>query len=183
MILPVRRFGPLILLLAQALSATQVARLSFEELTDSSDLIVSGRLTRSWAAWDAGHKYIWTHYALSAGAVHKGAAGPTVELAEPGGTLDGIVMSVAGAVAYTPGEDVVVFLQRMPNGYLRTAGWGQGRYRIDAHGRIRAGSAMRGLEFVDTRTPAGSLTSLTTLEGMSLNELSLRIAARLGRTR
>jgi hypothetical protein len=42
---------------------------------------------------------------------------------------------------------------------------------------------MRGLEFVDTRTPAGSLTSLTTLEGMSLNELSLRIAARLGRTR
>jgi len=160
-----------------------VARLSFEELADTSDLVVAGRPTRSWTAWDASHKYIWTHYEVSVTSVHKGAPGSTVELAEPGGVLDGIAMGIAGSVGYTPGEYVLVFLQRMPNGYLRTTGWGQGRYPIDAHGRIRADSVMRGLEIVDTGTQAAASTPLTTLEGMSLNELSRRIAARTGRTR
>jgi hypothetical protein len=162
--------------------ATEVARLSFEELADTSDLVVSGHATRAWAAWDTNHKYIWTHYELSVASVHKGAPGSTVELAEPGGALDGIVMGIAGSVAYTPGEYVLVFLQRMPNGYLRTTGWGQGKYPIDAHGRIGTAGVMRGLEIVDTRTPAHGVISLTTLEGMNLNELSRRIAARPRRT-
>src|SRR5690349_2191487 len=131
------------LLLLQALSATQAARLSFEELTDTSDVIVSGRSGRTWAAWDANRKYIWTHYELTVESVHKGASRSTVEVAEPGGTLDGMVMGIAGTVAYAPGEHVLVFLQRMPNGYLRTTGWGQGKYRVDMQGRIQAGKAMR----------------------------------------
>jgi len=170
------------LLLLQAASATQIARLSFEQLVDTSDLIFSGRVIRSWAAWDEHHKYIWTHYEVSVQSAQKGAPGPTVEMAEPGGALDGVVIGIAGTVVYTPGENVFVFLQRMPNGYLRTTGWGQGRYLVDAKGRIHADSVLRGLEIVDARIPASASapirTPLTTLEGMSLSELGLRIAAR-----
>src|SRR3954469_2326238 len=141
-------------LLLHASRATEIARLSFEELADTSDLVGSGQATHSWAAWDSNRKYIWTHYELSVTSVYKGTPGATVELAEPGGALDGIVMGIAGAVVYTPGEHVLVFLQRMPNGYLRTTGWSQGKYLVDAHGRIRAGLLTRGLEILDTGASA-----------------------------
>ena len=179
------------LLLLNIGRATVIGRLSFEDLVDTSELVIAGKVTRSWAAWDAHRKYIWTHYEVAVQSAQKGAAGATVEMAEPGGALDGIVMGIAGTPVYTPGENVLVFLQRMPNGYLRTTGWGQGRYLVDSNGRIHADSILRGLEIVDARNsgaaPPG--TSLTTLDGMNLNELRLRIAARTratavaGRTR
>ena len=175
-----RRLARLIaagLFLLQAVRAAVIARLSFEELIDTSDLIVAGRVTRDWTAWDAHHKYIWTHYEVSVHSAQKGAPGQLVEMAEPGGTLDGILMSIAGTVVYTPGENILVFLQRMPNGYLRTTGWGQGRYLVDAKGRIHAQSMLRGLEVIDTKTPVR--TPLTTLNGMSLDQLRLRIAAHM----
>jgi hypothetical protein len=180
------RFAVLIgagLLLLQTAGATVVGRLSFEELVDTSDLIVSGRITRAWAAWDTNHKYIWTHYEVFVKSALKGAPGSTVEMAEPGGALDGVVIGIAGTVVYTPGENVLVFLQRMPNGYLRTTGWGQGRFLVDANGRIHADSILRGLEIIDTRTPLPASMPLTTLDGMSLNDLSVRIAARTRSTR
>ena len=43
----------------QTLHATLIPRLSFEQLTDTSELIVSGRISDSWAAWDPQHKYIF----------------------------------------------------------------------------------------------------------------------------
>ena len=158
--------------------ATMVPRLSFEELTDSSDLVVSGSIIRSWAAWDSGHKYIWTHYEISVASAPKGKTAATVEFAEPGGTLDGVAHAIAGAVSYRPGEQVVVFLQRMPNGYLRTTGWGQGKYSLDSAGRVH-GSALRAAEVVDLRQPARASTSLETLDGMSLRDLALRVSARV----
>ena len=157
--------------------ATLIPRLSFEQLTDVSDLIVSGRITASWAAWDQEHKYIWTRYNLSVGSSLKGTPANTVEFAEPGGALDGHAMSIAGTVSYAVGDKLVVFLSRMPNGYLRTTGWAQGKYALDAGGRLHSQTSP-GAEAVDVNTaPAGS--SLQTLEGMSLTELSERIAARL----
>lgn len=141
-------------------SATLIPRLSFEQLTDASELILSGRITAAWAAWDEDHKYIWTHYNLSVASSLKGTAATVVEFAEPGGALAGRVMSIAGSVSYALGDDMVVFLSRMPNGYLRTTGWAQGKYALDARGRLH-GEA-----------------SLQTLEGMSLTELRQRVSSR-----
>lgn len=123
------RFWVLLLACVAAHSAL-VPRLSFEELTDQSDLVASGYINRSWVAWDASHKYLWTHYELDVTSLHKGTAGRVVEFAEPGGTADGIAMEIAGSVIYVPGENVFVFLQKMPNGYLRTTGWAQGKYSL-----------------------------------------------------
>jgi hypothetical protein len=72
-------------------------------------------------------------------------------------------MTIAGTVAYTIGENVVVFLSRMPNGYLRTTGWEQGKYTLDSDDRLRG-------------------ASVTGVQGMSLNELKQRIAARIQAT-
>lgn len=159
------------LLLVCAAGATSVIQLSFEELVDRSEAIVSGQVTRSWAAWDAEHKFIWTHYEVAVSAVHKGTPGTTVVVSEAGGTLDGRVMTIAGTVTYRAGENVLVFLTRVPNGYLRTTGWGQGKYTVDGKGILHGGASLR----------AG--TSIPSLEGMSAAQLHALVAARPGSTR
>ena len=162
------------LLLTGAAWATLVPRLSFEELVDQSEVIAGGKITRSWTAWDASHKYIWTHYELNVTSLQKGTAARTVEFAEPGGELDGRVMTIAGSVTYDRGADVVVFLSRMPNGLLRTSGWAQGRYDVDSAGHLHAATSAAEL----TGQPSAG-TSIRTLEGLTVAEFGQRVAARL----
>ena len=181
-----RRFGALIVSTAFFLtiaSASDLPRLSFNELTDNSELIVSGHVTRTWTDWDADHKYIWTHFELTVSSTHKGTAGQTVDIAEPGGQVDGIGMSISGAAGYRVGDSVMVFLSRMPNGYLRTAGFGQGKYTVDAAGRVHGEVALKTAETVAVGTggapPAGAVRSL---DGMSVGQVGQMVAARV-RTR
>ena len=166
---------------AASATATSVPRITFAELTDNSDLVASGRIVREWTAWDSGHKYIWTHYQLRTSGVHKGAAGPMVEFAEPGGMADGMGMTIAGAVRYSVGDNVMVFLQRMPNGYLRTTGWGQGKYLVDGDSKLHAEMSLRESDLVNTRTARAGNAARMALEGLSLGDavrmVSLRVAA------
>jgi hypothetical protein len=166
------------LLLSGAASATIIPRISFGELVDVSDLIVSGQVTRTWAEWDNDHKYIWTHYELQVASAPKGRPAGTVEFAEPGGVVGGVGMMIAGSVIYTPGENVLVFLQRMPNGYLRTTGWGQGKYGLDSAARLRADVSLRGVEPAALKTAEAS-PSLQNLSGMNLGEVTRLIVARV----
>jgi len=170
------RVGAAIVLFAGLAGATLIPGVSFETLTDSSEIVVSGRIARSWAAWDPAHKYIWTHYELITTAALKGGAFSKVEFAEPGGELDGKIMSIAETVTYAPGENVVVFLSRMPNGYLRTTGWAQGKYSVDATGKLHAAAYGDGIM---PQIGHAHGTPLATLEGISISELRQRVGARI----
>jgi hypothetical protein len=176
-----KRFGGVLaaaLLLLSAASATTIAKLSFNQLTDNADLVVSGTVTRSWAAWDAAHKYIWTHYDVSVLSQIKGSAGQTVEIEELGGVVGDSGMTIPGTVVYQTGEKVLVFLSRWPNGYLRTTGWGQGKYRIDVGNRLHGDSSLSKVEIV-AGSEAATASVSRTLEGMSLNEAAVRVANRV----
>lgn len=166
------------LLWASNAAATSVPSLSFEQLTDRSELIVTGDIARSWTDWDSAHKYIWTFYELTVSSAQKGSLGSSVILSEPGGVVGIHGVAVAGAVTYRPGERVLVFLERMPNGYLRTTGWSQGKFDVDDAGRLHAESA-GALEIVSTEKGAVSATPLRALNGMTVAELGARITARL----
>lgn len=168
--------------LAPLAQATTLQRLTFEELTDSSDMIVTGKVTRTWAAWDASRHYIWTHYEVEVAATQKGARTTTVQLSEPGGTAEGTSMTIAGTAKYNVGEEVMLFLNKMPNGMIRTTGWGQGKYTIDAQGKLHADLASRGAEYVDMKTGATGVQPLATLESLTRQEAGLRVAARLRAT-
>ena len=169
----------LTLLWTSTAGATSVPGLSFEQLTDRSEMVITGEVSRTWTSWDSEHKYIWTHYELAVSATHKGANAATVVLSEPGGTVGLQGMAIAGAVGYQPGERVLVFLQRMPNGYLRTTGWSQGKYTVDAAGRLHPENARGGVELVSAPGSPAAGMPLRTLNGMSVTELHGRIAARL----
>lgn len=166
-----------VLLIGSNAGATSVPNMTFEELADHSELILTGQVTRSWSDWDSDHKFIWTHYELSVASTQKGAPGSTVTVSEPGGVVGDRGMAIAGSVGYTPGDQVAVFLERMPNGYLRTTGWGQGKYTVDGTGHLHADGSLRGLEVVKVGAARG--TSLRTLAGITVGELKARVAARV----
>jgi hypothetical protein len=176
--------GAFSLLFALGLSATIAPSITFEQMTDQSELVVQGQVTRSWSDWDSEHKYIWTHYEIAVAGTQKGRAGATVVVSEPGGVVGDKAMAIAGVVGYSAGEQVAVFLQRMPNGYLRTAGWGQGKFAVDSTGHLHAAASMRGMEVVavDQKAKAPRGTSLRNLEGISVGELKTRVAARVAVT-
>ena len=105
-----------------------VPPLSLEDLVSHSDTIVEGQVVRTWTAMDSENRFIWTHYEISVGNRLKGPGQSSVEIAEPGGTLNGVTLLVHGSTPYKLGEQVSVFLYRMPIGYLRTTNYGQGKF-------------------------------------------------------
>ena len=159
--------------------ATMIPRVSVEQLVDQSDSIVTGRVIRSWTGWDPAHQYIWTHTEIQVSSVTKGPAGSTMVVSEPGGQLDGRALRVDGAVQYSPGEQVLLFVANTPNGYQRTVGWGQGKFLITPDNRIHATASAA--EFVDRRGLAQNGTSARGLDGALLSDARARVTAQLHR--
>jgi hypothetical protein len=160
------------LVMVQLAAASDLPQLSFNQMTDSSELVVSGTVTRTWADWDPDHKYIWTHYELAVSATHKGTAGQTVDIAEPGGQVNGMGMSISGAAGYAVGENVLAFLSRMPNGFLRTAGLGQGKYLLDTSGKVHGQTIFK----------SDSTETIRSLDGLSVSRVRQLVGARVRAT-
>jgi hypothetical protein len=77
------------LFLAGISAAAVIPRLTFDQLVDTSERVVQGRVLRTWVAWDRSRHFIWTHYEIAVSETVKGAASPSVVVSEPGGTLEG----------------------------------------------------------------------------------------------
>jgi hypothetical protein len=112
--------------------AAVVPRLTFEQLVDTSEQIVHGRVERSWVAWDRSRQFLWTHYEVSVRDSIKGGGAASIVVSEPGGSLDGFTLAISGTVQYRIGEEVVLFLHRTPIGYLRANGYQQGKYQVQS---------------------------------------------------
>jgi hypothetical protein len=151
----VRKFALFIPLAAWVLcTATVIPPVSFEDLVWKSDQIVTGQVIRSWASWGPEHKLIWTRYEIRVEDTIKGAREQTLVVSEPGGQLDGLGMRVEGAVPYESGEHVTLFLQTYPSGDKRTVGWGQGKFTLDAQGKVHPGisdGSLKGITSVELR--------------------------------
>jgi len=156
-----------VLCAAAAVWGAQVPRFSLEDLVDASQYIVHGRVIHTWTGWDAKHRYLWTHHEIAVVEALRGAPGARVTVSEPGGSLDGVHQSFSGALPFSPGEEVVLFLYRTPIGFLRAAGGGQGKFTVDGAGRARAQTA--GTELVENpRARRG--TALASLDALDVRE-------------
>ncbi len=122
-----------------AVPASALPRLTLAEMADGSEYIVEATVLRSWTAWDAPHRFIWTHHELSVSEWLKTpvASDRTIVVSEPGGTADGITMLADDATPYTSGEKVVVLAWPTTEGFLRAAGYGQGKFTITHDRRLR----------------------------------------------
>lgn len=154
--------------------AAVAPRITAEELVTQSEWIVRGHVTRSWAAWDSEHKYIWTHYEVAVAEMIRGAVAPTVTVSEPGGSLDGVNMGTSGTLPFAAGEDAVLFLYRTPIGYWRVVGGPQGKFSVSREGRVHTDGF--GVALVD---PSGGAAPGTPLGGFQ----GIPVADFLGRVR
>jgi len=179
------RLACLLLLLAVVrLPATLVERLTLEQLAERSERIVHGRCRRVWSAWDAARRNIWTHCEVEMMDSLKGGSAPLI-VSEPGGLVDGVEMSVEGVSLPRSGEEVVLFLYRVPDGYWRARGLSQGKFRILREtGRPQIRSAVEGLTLVEPRTaPEAPATALRRLDGLFLDDFTAAVRAVLARPR
>lgn len=131
------RLTAALLALAGGLAAATIPQMELSEVVARSPRIVQGRIVRTWTAWDAAHKAIWTHAEVEVERDLRGNAGKRITISELGGSVDGIEMHAPGAPKLRDGEEVVVFTYATPGGLWRLRGWGQGKYRVerDAAGR------------------------------------------------
>jgi hypothetical protein len=159
-------FGSLALLDAAVFPAFTV-----EDLATQSAVIAQGNVVRSWTAWDTAHKYIWTHYEISLTDVLRGSRVSSMIVSEPGGSLDGIHQQFSNALAYTPGENAVLFLYQTPIGYWRAVGGPQGKFIVETGGRVRLSTQAEVLD--STRRSAG--VSLQSLTGLSVTDFKNRV--------
>jgi len=130
--------------ICDAAHASALPRLTLAEMADGSEYTVEATVLRSWTAWDAPHRFIWTHYELSVNEWLKApvASDRTIVVSEPGGTADGVTMRADHATPYALGERVVVLAWRTPEEFLRAAGNGQGKFTVTGlagpcNGRLR----------------------------------------------
>lgn len=173
------------LVLSLPSGATLVPRMTVEQMMEASDAIIHGTIARTWSAWDSSHEFIWTHYELRLTESMLGDRLDKVVVSEPGGTVGNDSMEIVGAPRYRIGEEVVLLTARTPIGYLRTSGWGQGRFDVVADPRTGTKVVRSNLAGLELFEPAGAAspatlkpgTSPKSLDGLPLDQFKTRIRA------
>lgn len=170
-------YASAIFLFPYFLFASSLPRLTVEDLVGQSDTIAKGKVIRSWAAMDPENRFIWTHYEIQVSSALKGHPGATMEIAEPGGTLDGVTLLIPGGTRYQIGEEVGVFLYKTPIGYLRTTNYGEGKFTMSPDGRMHTNGEINlsGATFAQPKSQPAPGRGVDGLEGLKWNEFESRI--------
>ena len=120
-----------------AVIGSTLQRLSLSDLILKSTMIVRGTIQPGTSAALRG-SLIYTHYQLSVTNAYKGAVGQTIDVAVPGGVLNGMQQPVAGAPMLAPGKDYVIFLWTSKSGLTQVIGLSQGLFNVttNAQGQV-----------------------------------------------
>ncbi len=117
-------------LLSTAAFATTLVALDVAGLTRLSDAVVRGKVTAVEARLTRDGARIVTDATIEVAEVWKGAPGKTVVAMQPGGEVGEVGQRVEGTARFTPGEEVVVFLEARGTRWI-VAGMVQGKFRVE----------------------------------------------------
>jgi hypothetical protein len=118
-------------LTAVPLHATQVEYRSIEAMGAEAQRIVRGTVVEVRPYWNATHTRILTETTIEIAEDLKGSGTSTVLVVQFGGAVDGVRMTVAGALYWEPGEEVILFLEESLPGRHRVSGFSQGKFSIE----------------------------------------------------
>ncbi len=123
-----------------AVRSTTLVHMSVAQMTQTAELVIRARCVENSVRWDQGE--IWTFTTFAVEETWKGQQGfssnqyLTIRLL--GGTLGHFTSNVSGVPRFSPGEEVVLFLEPTgPHGYYSVVSWLQGTFRI--HEDLRTG--------------------------------------------
>lgn len=116
-----RRIAPVLVLALTSLflhsapvSATTVLEVSLEDMAKTTPLIVRGTVVDRTVEWSDDGLRIETRTHIRVTSPMKGPVLSQVVIRQSGGELDGVAMFIPGDASFSPGEDVVVFLEPHP---------------------------------------------------------------------
>jgi hypothetical protein len=128
----------LILLAAAAscltLPGSTLLRLGLGDMIQKSTMIVRGTIQPGTSVALRG-SIIYTHYQLSVTTAYKGTPGSSVDVAVPGGALNGMQQPVAGAPTLIPGQDSLFFLWTSKTGLTQVIGLSQGLFNVTTNAK------------------------------------------------
>jgi hypothetical protein len=175
-----RALLPVVLLLSLSVGATTMLRADLPELARSADTIIHGTVRRMESRWSGDGRRIVTDVEIQVTEALKGQAGGTVLVTQPGGRVGDIGQRVSGLASFTPGEEVVLFLERRGTQSFRVTGMAQGKYKVQ---RSADGSRVMAVPeptgdtlLVDPNTRQATTSSL---QSLSLSELKASIRTAL----
>lgn len=167
-----RPLAALALLLALPAAATSMLKADLPQLSQEADAVVRGTVRRVQSRWSGDGRRIVTDVELEVAETLKGTPPRTLVIVQPGGRVGDIGQRVSGLASFTPGEEVVVFLDRRGPDAFAVRGMAQGKYRVQRPGSGAAPLAVpeptgdarlvdpaTGAEVASTRRPV-SLESL-----------------------
>ena len=121
-----------------SLSASTLQRLSLKDMILKSTMIVQGKVQPGTSAVLRG-PLIYTHYQVSVTTAYKGMqSGQSVDVAVPGGALNGMLQPVAGAPTLTAGQQYVFFLWTSKSGLTQVIGLSQGLFTVTTNAQGQA---------------------------------------------
>jgi len=120
----------LCLALLAPLGATTLEQLTLDDMIRKSTAIVRARVTGSYADYRGSD--IYTHFRLQVVETWKSPA--ITDVAIPGGVVNGIRQSVAGAPELQPGREYVLFLWTGRSGLTQIMGLSQGLFNVSEEG-------------------------------------------------
>lgn len=177
------------LALAAPASASAVLDRSVEEMAARSHAVVRGTVVRSEARWDASGRRIQTYTQVRVTESLKGGLSGVVVVRQPGGRVGDLEQLASGAAAFSPGEDVVLFLERAPDerGAWLVGGLSSGKVALERGpaGQVHARRSLSGLEL---HTPAATGSTVRIVDRDDLGEAAaflerVRAAVRAGGAR
>jgi hypothetical protein len=152
--------------------ATQIIYQSPEQLGQQSTLVVRGLVVSVDSHWNDKHTKVFTTTRVAVDETYKGVSIPTVDIVQLGGVVGTVKVTVAGALQWKAGEEVLLFLEPYRQGTYQVSGFSQGKFNIEHDPRTGARfitqPALGGVELVNT--PSGKPTaSAATIEKVSLD--------------
>lgn len=118
-------------LISASSHATQILPRTPDQLADSSQSVVRGTVVQERSFWNESGTRILTEIEIEVQESYKGSAPQRVRILQMGGVVGTTRMTVAGALSWSQGEDVLVFLETSLPGNYRVAGFTQGKYEVE----------------------------------------------------
>ena len=100
-----------VLLMGSSALATQILPLSTQQLADGSPTVVRGTVVEERSYWNDAKTRILTEVEIEVAQSFKGSAPTRLRVVQMGGIVGTTKMTVAGALSWRTGEEVVLFLE------------------------------------------------------------------------
>ncbi|MFT5142378.1 MAG: hypothetical protein ACI80V_002370 [Rhodothermales bacterium] len=112
-------------------ASAQLARMTLDDLANTSTSIVHGQATASRAVWNADGTQILTEVTVQIQDQLKGAGGSTTVITIPGGQIGNVIYEVSDMPSIDEGEEVLVFVWQHPSGRNLVTGGTQGKLLVE----------------------------------------------------